>query len=219
MFLQPTEPRFLIPVLSLCNITVRYSALWGGPGPRFEPRTGSLEAGTLTTRPPHLHTTKEVWWSTSTIIRWFPSTEIQSNDEIYLHPWGTVTYDVFRISRGGINSRIVRHKKAQLFSSGVQDSVLRKIWMRFLKCRGSESERMLTLLPNRNLFLSDSVSGLDFSENNMIPVPVLLKLVTVPVCIYIFNYYTVINFIQPVYNTIGADFWHEYSLKPKFFRN
>ena len=45
----------------------------------------------------------------------------------------------------------------------------------------------------------------------MIPVPVLLKLVTVPVCIYIFNYYTVINFIQPVYNTIGADFWHEYT--------
>ena len=45
----------------------------------------------------------------------------------------------------------------------------------------------------------------------MIPVPVLLKLVAVPVCIYIFNYYTVINFIQPVYNTIGADFWHEYT--------
>ena len=117
MFIQPTEPRFLIPVLSLCNITVRYSALWGGPGPRFEPRTGSLEAGTLTTRPPHLHTTKEVWWSTSTIIRWFPSTEIQSNDDIYLHPWGMLSFV-------GINSRIVRHKKAQLFSSEVQDSLL-----------------------------------------------------------------------------------------------
>ena len=72
---------------------------------------------------------------------------------------------------------------------------------------------------SKYFFLSDSVSGLDFSENNMILVPVLLISVTVPVCIYIFNYYTVINFIQPVYNTIGADFWHEYSLKPKFFRN
>ena len=30
------------------------TALWGGPGLRFEPRTGSLEAGTLTTRPQHL---------------------------------------------------------------------------------------------------------------------------------------------------------------------
>ena len=28
--------------------------LWGGPGPRFEPGTGDLEAGTLTTRQPHL---------------------------------------------------------------------------------------------------------------------------------------------------------------------
>ena len=28
--------------------------LWGGPGPRFETRTGDLEAETLTTRPPHL---------------------------------------------------------------------------------------------------------------------------------------------------------------------
>ena len=42
-------------------ITSNYSALccssdctlWGGPGTRFEPGTGGLEAGTLTTRPPH----------------------------------------------------------------------------------------------------------------------------------------------------------------------
>ena len=30
------------------------TTLWGRPGPRFEPGTGDLEAGTLTTRPPHL---------------------------------------------------------------------------------------------------------------------------------------------------------------------
>ena len=30
------------------------TTLWGGPGPRFEPGTGCLEAETLTTRPPHL---------------------------------------------------------------------------------------------------------------------------------------------------------------------
>ena len=30
------------------------TTLWGGPRPRFEPRTGDLEARTLTTRPPHL---------------------------------------------------------------------------------------------------------------------------------------------------------------------
>ena len=32
------------------------TTLWGGPGPRFEPGTGDLEARTLTTRPPHLLT-------------------------------------------------------------------------------------------------------------------------------------------------------------------
>ena len=30
------------------------TTLWGGPKPRFEPGTGDVEAGTLTTRPPHL---------------------------------------------------------------------------------------------------------------------------------------------------------------------
>ena len=36
-------------------------ALWGGPaGPRYEPRTDDLEAGTLTTRPPHLFENKQM---------------------------------------------------------------------------------------------------------------------------------------------------------------
>ena len=28
--------------------------VWGGPGPRFAPGTGGQDAGTITTRPPHL---------------------------------------------------------------------------------------------------------------------------------------------------------------------
>ena len=40
----------------LYSITVwSQTTLWWGPGPRFESGTGDLEAGTLTTRPPHLH--------------------------------------------------------------------------------------------------------------------------------------------------------------------
>ena len=46
------------PIVQYLLLAVRSAAsqttLWGGLGPRFEPRTGGLEAGTLTTRPPHL---------------------------------------------------------------------------------------------------------------------------------------------------------------------
>ena len=56
MYSQP-RPRVLLLILN--SITVRSAApqtsLRGGPGPRFEPETGDLEAGTVTTRPLHHH--------------------------------------------------------------------------------------------------------------------------------------------------------------------
>ena len=37
-----------------CGSAGPQTALWGGPRPRFEPRPGGLEAGTLTIGLPHL---------------------------------------------------------------------------------------------------------------------------------------------------------------------
>ena len=63
-YLQPTKTSVFF-----CFIyTVLYSAICRPsdctvgmlPGPWFEPRTGSLESGTLTTRPPHLHISKSI---------------------------------------------------------------------------------------------------------------------------------------------------------------
>ena len=55
-FWQATEAWVLLHYIH--SITVSSAApqttLWGGYGPRFEHGTGDLEAGTLTTRPPHL---------------------------------------------------------------------------------------------------------------------------------------------------------------------
>ena len=54
IYLQPAEAYSFITLLIQCyNVVCRPSNhTVGGPGPRFEPKTGDLEAGTLTTRPP-----------------------------------------------------------------------------------------------------------------------------------------------------------------------
>ena len=50
--------QYKVLLLQYYSITVWSAApqitLWGCPEPRFEPRTGDLEAETITTRPPHL---------------------------------------------------------------------------------------------------------------------------------------------------------------------
>ena len=57
--LQPAEAEGIVRTLfiqyysTICRPS-EHTAWGGGPGARFEPGTGDLEAGTLTSRPPHL---------------------------------------------------------------------------------------------------------------------------------------------------------------------